>query len=307
MLKKFYREQFPKNSDVVSVKLKEVTKEGNVYVELVEYENINGMILPNEISKWYVNPSKIFKSGKTYPCIVLGVDEKKKHIDLSYKKLSDELKQKHEKNFMYMDKIYNLGCDMLETYQEHSHEVDLMSAKIIVFENTIWEIFNKTQAKELKYEHVYHNLLEKPCELFLANKSLDENFVIMSLNDFTQRIKSSDIVVSTEFMLTVISENAIDKIKKILSNDLNIEKVKIEAISSPRYKLTVSGTTLENATNVLNKCLGIITRNADANDGDLTWDKNVVVVKDKTYTIVPINKSKKSNVYSDGDDVSENH
>lgn len=65
--------------------------EMGAYVALLEYNNIEGMILLSELSRRRIRSiSSLIKVGRQEPVMVLRVDKEKGYIDLSKRRVSEE-------------------------------------------------------------------------------------------------------------------------------------------------------------------------------------------------------------------------
>ena len=81
------------------VKVKSIAEMG-AYVSLLEYDNIEGMILLSELSRKRIRSiSKLIRVGKQEVCVVLRVDKEKGYIDLSKRRVTPEEQQKCEERF----------------------------------------------------------------------------------------------------------------------------------------------------------------------------------------------------------------
>lgn len=87
---RFYRNEFPEENELVVVKIRDVHDTG-AYVNLLEYNEAEGMIPFTEVTKKRVNTvSRLVKVGKVEIMMVLRVDPVKGYIDLSRKKVHME-------------------------------------------------------------------------------------------------------------------------------------------------------------------------------------------------------------------------
>lgn len=306
----FYENKYPKVNDVVFVRPKTISDDRGMYVELVEYGNIPGLIISTEIARKNINPAKIFNATKVYPCVVLSIDEQKHYIDLSYKKITPDMKVKYEENYAITSKIFSLGKDACELYDKYKFgsdseteksEEDKTKTTELVLGNTVWKLFKNTSIREenmrnidnivLVHQKLYNNLLENTKILFDYNTDIEQEFVTKFLSHVVTRIKSTDVTVTTEFTLFVLSDNAIEKLKNILTENINGDVVKVEAVSSPKYKIVVTQPTVEKANEVTKNCMDIIRQNSSKYMGKLYWDNTILVQKDKTYAIIPFKQS----------------
>jgi len=72
-----YERKYPQVEDLVIVQVKHVAEMG-AYVSLLEYNNIEGMILLSELSRRRIRSiNKLIRVGRTEIVVVLRVDEDK--------------------------------------------------------------------------------------------------------------------------------------------------------------------------------------------------------------------------------------
>ncbi|KAL2643489.1 hypothetical protein R1flu_011076 [Riccia fluitans] len=87
---RMYEAKYPEVDDVVMVQVKNIAEMG-AYVSLLEYNNIEGMILLSELSRRRIRSiSSLIKVGRQEPVMVLRVDRDKGYIDLSKRRVSEE-------------------------------------------------------------------------------------------------------------------------------------------------------------------------------------------------------------------------
>ena len=74
---RFYENEFPEQNEVVIVRYKEA-QEHNAKVDLLEYDNMEGMILASELTRKRTSQvSKHIRIGRKEPAMVLKVDKAK--------------------------------------------------------------------------------------------------------------------------------------------------------------------------------------------------------------------------------------
>lgn len=94
---RFYKEKYPEVEDVVMVNVRSIAEMG-AYVHLLEYNNIEGMILLSELSRRRIRSiNKLIRVGKTEPVVVIRVDKEKGEYRLNngciiFLKISTSLK-----------------------------------------------------------------------------------------------------------------------------------------------------------------------------------------------------------------------
>jgi len=137
---RFYEEEYPKQNSLVMTKIIETVNEGS-YVELLEYNNIRGMILKSMVSRKRIrNLKQAMKEGKEEVLMAFGVDKVQGYIDLSKK----DIKAEENKEF-------------LEYYNNSKHVHNIMkSIAIKTGENkleNLYKLFGWNLYKD--YNHAY--------------------------------------------------------------------------------------------------------------------------------------------------------
>merc|ERR1711920_173085 len=96
---RMYESPFPEIDDVVMVQVRSIAEMG-AYVSLLEYNNIEGMILLSELSRRRIRSiNKLIRVGKNESVMVLRVDKEKGYIDLSKRRVSTEEITKCEEKY----------------------------------------------------------------------------------------------------------------------------------------------------------------------------------------------------------------
>lgn len=79
---RYYGQKYPEVDDVVMVNVRSIAEMG-AYVHLLEYNNIEGMILLSELSRRRIRSiNKLIRVGKTEPVVVIRVDKEKGKLNL---------------------------------------------------------------------------------------------------------------------------------------------------------------------------------------------------------------------------------
>ncbi|KAG8846977.1 hypothetical protein FRB96_001727 [Tulasnella sp. 330] len=97
---RYYQQKFPEVEDLVMVQVRQIAEMG-AYVKLLEYDNIEGMILLSELSRRRIRSiQKLIRVGRNEVVVVLRVDKEKGYIDLSKRRVSPEDITKCEERYM---------------------------------------------------------------------------------------------------------------------------------------------------------------------------------------------------------------
>jgi len=87
---RYYEQRYPEVDELVMVQVRQIAEMG-AYVKLLEYDNIEGMILLSELSRRRIRSiQKLIRVGRNEVVVVLRVDREKGYIDLSKRRVSPE-------------------------------------------------------------------------------------------------------------------------------------------------------------------------------------------------------------------------
>lgn len=90
--------------------------EMGAYVALLEYNNIEGMILLSELSRRRIRSiSSLIKVGRQEPVMVLRVDKEKGYIDLSKRRVSEEDVQGCEERYNKSKLVHSIMRHVADT------------------------------------------------------------------------------------------------------------------------------------------------------------------------------------------------
>lgn len=292
---RFYSNEFPNIDDIVYVKFNKISTKYGIVVDLIEYNNIEGMIINSEIQKKKTNAAKLFRN-KIIPCLVLNVDQIKGYVDLSYRRVLEEEKQKYQRQYPAIEKIVKIGEDILTLYEIYKKETNSIENKKMIYEQIIWKIFENNK-KINNYDKVLEEIISNPQYLFKYSENLQQDFIDRYINLHKQRIKVTELNVLKDFKLQILSENGIDKLKiilmSIIPDDLK-DKIKVECVASPIYRLNIIGKDNEEINNYIIKINDIVNEKIKNYNVIYCMMDNLTILKDKNYTLAPLQSYIKS-------------
>uniref|UniRef100_A0A672QCB7 Eukaryotic translation initiation factor 2 subunit 1 n=1 Tax=Sinocyclocheilus grahami TaxID=75366 RepID=A0A672QCB7_SINGR len=138
---RFYQHRFPEVEDVVMVNVRSIAEMG-AYVSLLEYNNIEGMILLSELSRRRIRSiNKLIRIGRNECVVVIRVDKEKGYIDLSKRRVSPEEAIKCEDKFTKSKTVYSILRHVAEVL-EYTKDEQLES----LFQRTAW-VFDEKYKK----------------------------------------------------------------------------------------------------------------------------------------------------------------
>ena len=125
---RMYENEFPEIDDVVMVQVRSIAEMG-AYVALLEYNNIEGMILLSELTRRRIRSvNKLIRVGKQEVCMVLRVDREKGYIDLSKRRVSPEDVQKCDERFQRSKAVHSIVRHVSEVQHIDMEELYRMTA-----------------------------------------------------------------------------------------------------------------------------------------------------------------------------------
>ncbi|XP_010264557.1 PREDICTED: eukaryotic translation initiation factor 2 subunit alpha homolog [Nelumbo nucifera] len=114
---RMYEAKYPEVDMAVMIQVKNIADMG-AYVSLLEYNNIEGMILFSELSRRRIRSvSSLIKVGRQEPAMVLRVDKEKGYIDLSKRRVSEEDIQACEERYNKSKLVHSIMRHVAETMQ----------------------------------------------------------------------------------------------------------------------------------------------------------------------------------------------
>lgn len=112
---RMYESRYPEVDMAVMIQVKNIADMG-AYVSLLEYNNIEGMILFSELSRRRIRSvSSLIKVGRQEPVMVLRVDKEKGYIDLSKRRVSEEDIQTCEERYNKSKLVHSIMRHVAET------------------------------------------------------------------------------------------------------------------------------------------------------------------------------------------------
>ena len=137
---RFYSNNYPKVDDIVICRVKKIQNDA-IYVSLLEYDNIEGMVqLANASTRRKKRSICLLKENKQYPLLVITVDNEKGYIDLSNKYLAEEDKDNANER-------YNLYLKVIKFFKEfmfNKFGKDYTDEQYIEYaEKSIWKLDKK--------------------------------------------------------------------------------------------------------------------------------------------------------------------
>ena len=240
----FYKKKgFPAEKEIVLCKVKKILPH-SVFVELVEYENLEGMIHISELSsRWTKNIHDEVIINSQIVCRVEKIDEKKGYIDLSRKRVTsgEEKKKKNEvKNENRIEKLIDYAC--------RKNKITLKD----FYEKTGFTIVNDYEGLYPFYEN-YKEDAGVFDDLDLPDQLKDD-----IKKAFDSLVQNSRVTVKREVKFIGEGSNGLDNLKKFVKELLaKVKKednvVEMIYINAPVYLVSINNKNYKEANNLMDE------------------------------------------------------
>lgn len=272
---------YPSVNDITMVTPTRITDSG-VYVKLLEYNNIEGLIILKEISKSRIRSmNKVVPIGKKFPACVQLVDDKTNNITLSKKTVSKSELDICQCNYKILKQIHalvNLFIRKLKT--DHNIIID----ETTVYQKFIWLIGNdpnllivalKVASKD--FLKVYEDKLQ----------SVDQIWIGCFQKVLELKFKTKDVTLEAVLEICCFESGGINIIKNALiagSIMATIEHpFKIKLVKSPYYSITIKTSNPEQAIQLINQVIESIKVDLVKNRASFKVVKLPEIIVDKEF------------------------
>lgn len=242
---RFYENKYPEVDDVVMVNVQQIAEMG-AYVKLLEYDNIEGMVLLSELSRRRIRSiQKLIRVGKNEVVVVLRVDKEKGYIDLSKRRVSAEDIAKCEERYNKSKAVHSILRNCAEKFS-----IPLET----LYKTIAWPLAKK-------YEHAYDAF-----KMSIIDESVFEGIepptqeVLNELKVYiSRRLTPQAIKCRADVEVTCFNYEGIDAIKyalrelEKLSDDNN--QIKAKLVAAPLYVLTTQSLDKQQGLTLLEKLI----------------------------------------------------
>jgi len=236
LLCRFYKNRLPETDDLVMVNVVNIEEMG-VYVHLLEYNNIEGMILLTELSRRRIRSiNKLIRVGRNEVVVVVRVDREKGYIDLSKRRVSPEDISKCEEKFIRGKTVSSI--------LRHTAEVLGLKTNAEfeeLYDKTAWYYDEKYKRVGAAYD-VFARAVNDEHEL--DDCKVDEETRKILLNNIRRRLTPQAVKCRADVEVACYGYDGVDAVKAALREGLNASTeempVKINLIAPPLYVVTAT-------------------------------------------------------------------
>lgn len=248
---RFYENKYPEVDEVVMVNVQQIAEMG-AYVKLLEYDDIEGMVLLSELSRRRIRSiQKLIRVGRNEVAVVLRVDKEKGYIDLSKRRVSAE-------DIVQCEERYNKSKAVHSILRRCAEKFNIPLEDL--YKSIVWPL-----AKE--YGHAFDAFrisITNPSIFDSPNIHAPSKEVLDDLKaNIARRLSPQAIKCRTDIDVSCFSYEGIDAIKKALSaaeslSDEN-NQIKVKLVAAPRYVITTQSLEKNMGIESLNKAIEKVT------------------------------------------------
>lgn len=296
---RFYEPQYPEPEDVVQVKVKRVMDMG-AYVSLLEYDNVEGMIMLSELSKRRIRSIKnLIRAGQVMAVSVMRVDEEKGYIDLSRRRVSPAETASMDVKFAKSKMVHSV---MRHTSQQHNIPMEKLCSMVA------WKLYGMK-----RFPHAY--------DAFKVMVSSDADSVFSELPDITPELRESLIAnirrrLNTQALrlrakvdVSCFGYGGIDDIKESLLKGLEAStediKLSITLIAPPTYAISATVLDKGQGMKTIQNAIDLIEAAIASKGGQFALKCKTEIVGDHGDELVKAEDGEELNEGSDSDSSDE--
>ncbi len=207
-----------------------------VFAVLDDYGK-SGMIHISEIAAGRIrNIRDYVKEGKKVVCKVLRIDERKGHIDLSLRRVSDSQRRNTVNAIKFEQK-----AESIISYVAKQHKVDPKK----LYDDISEKIFKD-------YMYIHHAFEDSVAGQVDLNKYIDKKYASEIIELADQRFKPKKVQISGVLKLSSYESNGLEIIKKALEK-AQADKIEIKYLGGGKFLVTVEAKDYKEAETILKK------------------------------------------------------
>jgi len=300
---RFYEQKYPAVDDVVMVNVRSIADMG-AYVHLLEYNNIEGMILLSELSRRRIRSiNKLIRVGRTEPVVVIRVDKDKGYIDLSKRRVSKEDMERCTEKYSKAKAVNSIVRHVAEILGFKTNE-ELEE----LYKTTAWHFEQKSKKQGSAYDYFKQGVAEPS---LLDDLGLDENTKAVLIENIQRKLTQQAVKIRADFEVSCFTYEGIDAVKESLRAGMAISTpevpIKINLIAPPLYVMTASTPERQEGLALLTEGCRVVEEKIKAAGGNFSMQMapKVVTATDEEELAARIKKADEENQEVDGDDDDE--
>lgn len=256
---RMYEAKYPEVDELVMVNVRQIAEMG-AYVRLLEYNNIEGMILLSELSRRRIRSiQKLIRVGRNEVAVVMRVDKEKGYIDLSKRRVSSEEIEKCEEKFTKSKAVHSIMRHVAE-----KSEIPLEK----LYQQIGWPLYKK-------YGHAYEafkTAITEPEKVF-EELNIAPDVYEELISNIRRRLTPQPVKLRASIDLTCFNYDGIDAVKAALkageacsNEDIPI---KIRLVAPPFYVITTSSLDKTQGIEIMERAIEAIQQEIELKGGKI--------------------------------------
>merc|ERR1712241_620604 len=289
--------------DVVMVNVRSIADMG-AYVHLLEYNNIEGMILLSELSRRRIRSiNKLIRVGRTEPVVVIRVDKDKGYIDLSKRRVSPE-------DIERCTEVFSKGKAVNSILRHVAQIMEFKSNEQLedLYRQTAWHFEAKTKKKGSSYDW-FKQAVQDPSLLDECN--LDDQIKKVLLEQINIKLTQQAVKIRADIEVLCYTYEGIDAVKDALRAGIacstEVVPIRINLIAPPLYVITTSTPEKQEGLDALNAACKVIEDRITGIGGAFNFHMKpkVVTATDEADLAKQLERAEQENAEVGGDEDSE--
>jgi len=300
---RFYEQKYPEIDEVVMVNVRSIADMG-AYVHLLEYNNIEGMILLSELSRRRIRSiNKLIRVGRTEPVVVIRVDKDKGYIDLSKRRVSKEDIERCTEKY---SKAKAVNSIVRHVAQILGYKTDEELEEL--YRKTAWHFEKKTKLQGSAYDYFKQSVTEPT---LLTELGLDEETQRIFVENIHRKLTQNNVKIRADFECSCFTYEGIDAVKDALRAGMTAGTeeipIRINLIAPPVYVMTCSTPEKAEGLALLTEGCRVVEEKIKGSGGNfaIQMAPKVVTATDEDELAARIRKAEEENLEVDGDDDDE--
>ena len=250
----FYKKEgYPEEGELVNCTVTSV-QYNSVFVNIEEYRK-TGLIHISEISPGRIrNIRDYVKEGKMIVCKVLKINEKKGHIDLSLRRVTEMQKREKSNDRKQEQRAEKIITALAEEKKEDPKKVyDQVSKSIFEDYDFIYQAFE--------------DVVENKYSLNIPSKYKELETIVK------EKIKPKTVSINGTLSIVCFHPEGVEIVKDALTKAQKNENITIRYLGAGKYNLIVSTKTYKEAESILKESLETAKSIIEKNDGKVDFKR----------------------------------
>jgi translation initiation factor 2 subunit 1 len=229
----------PERGDIVLCTVREITPHG-IYVDLDEYNGMNGFLHISEISTgWVRNIDRVAKVGQKLVLKVVRAEKSRREVDLSLRQVTNEERRNKLIEWKQKEKVMTI--------------LSMVKKKLAIDDRRFSDVVAKLQEE---YGTLYEALEDaaKRGEKTFASMNLEPDVVNEIVTAAREKIASPKYEVGSIVEMSSNAPDGIQQIRKALVAGMNastVAEIKMTYVGAPRYRVRVTADDYKQADKVM--------------------------------------------------------